>query len=156
MRTFSPTVKIPTWGCGPARGLAGLLARDAVVYHKYSQTGGSFSPHKFYLVERNHYWVVFKTFPLTGVLTLPCSRSGGIANRHGWCSPCGERAAIRDQRFARPHRGARPRRRRCPADAPADVGKAEGNQRGKKDRRAGVCTAPAEIRIIVPELFDTR
>ena len=52
-------------------GWQAMLARDAVVYHKYSQTGGTFSPLKLYLVERNHYWVAFKTFPLTWILALP-------------------------------------------------------------------------------------
>jgi GT2 family glycosyltransferase len=56
---------------GRLAGWRAVLARDAVVYHKYSQTGGAFSPRKLYLVERNHYWVVFKTYPLSGVLTLP-------------------------------------------------------------------------------------
>ena len=56
---------------GRLAGWRAVLARDAVVYHKYSQTGGAFSPVKFYLVERNHYWVAFKTYPLTWILALP-------------------------------------------------------------------------------------
>ena len=52
-------------------GWRAVLARDAVVYHKYSQTGGAFSPLKLYLVERNHYWVAFKNYPLTWLLALP-------------------------------------------------------------------------------------
>jgi hypothetical protein len=48
-----------------------VLATGAVVCHKYSQTGGSLSPLKVYLVERNHYWAVVKNFPLRGLLTLP-------------------------------------------------------------------------------------
>jgi GT2 family glycosyltransferase len=56
---------------GRLAGWRAVLARDAVVYHKYSQTVGAFSPFKLYLVERNHYWVAFKTYPLTWVLALP-------------------------------------------------------------------------------------
>lgn len=56
---------------GRLAGWTALLARDAVIYHKYSQTAGAFSPLKLYLVERNHYWVAFKTYPLTWVLALP-------------------------------------------------------------------------------------
>ena len=56
---------------GRLAGWRAVLARDAVVYHKYSQTGGAFSPLKLYLVERNHYWVAFKTYPLTWLLALP-------------------------------------------------------------------------------------
>ena len=56
---------------GRLTGWRALLAPDAVVYHKYSQTGGTFSPLKIYLVERNHYWVAFKTFPIVCILMLP-------------------------------------------------------------------------------------
>lgn len=59
-------------------GLRGLLAgwdavaaTKAVVYHKYSQTSGRLSPFKVYLVERNHYWVVLKNFPLNHIVALP-------------------------------------------------------------------------------------
>jgi hypothetical protein len=41
-----------------------------VVYHKYSRTAGVFSPLKLYLVERNHYWAVLKTFPLPLLLLV--------------------------------------------------------------------------------------
>jgi len=54
------------WG-----GWKALLATDAVVYHKYSGTGGVFSPFKLYLVERNHYWVAVKNFPLAMLLMVP-------------------------------------------------------------------------------------
>jgi len=54
------------WG-----GWQALLATDAVVYHKYSGTGGVFSPFKLYLVERNHYWVAVKNFPLRMLLLVP-------------------------------------------------------------------------------------
>lgn len=54
------------WG-----GWRALIATDAVVYHKYSGTGGVFSPFKLYLVERNHYWVALKNFPLSMLLMVP-------------------------------------------------------------------------------------
>jgi GT2 family glycosyltransferase len=52
-------------------GWGALLATDAVVLHKYSKTGGVFSPFKLRLVERNHYWVALKNFPLRLLLLLP-------------------------------------------------------------------------------------
>jgi len=54
------------WG-----GWQAVIATKAVVYHKYSATGGVFSPFKLYLVERNHYWVALKNFPLTMLLLVP-------------------------------------------------------------------------------------
>ena len=56
---------------GRLAGWGALLAPEAVVYHKYSQTTGVFSPFKLYLVERNHYWVALKTYPVSWVLLLP-------------------------------------------------------------------------------------
>ncbi len=56
---------------GRLAGWGAVLARDAVVYHKYSQTGGAFSPLKLYLVERNHYWVAFKTYPASWIAAMP-------------------------------------------------------------------------------------
>jgi GT2 family glycosyltransferase len=56
---------------GRLAGWDALLANNAVVYHKYSQTSGSLSPFKVYLVERNHYWVALKNFPLADLLLLP-------------------------------------------------------------------------------------
>lgn len=47
------------------------LAANAVIYHKYSATAGSFSPFKLYLVERNHFWTVLKNFPPILLLLLP-------------------------------------------------------------------------------------
>jgi len=52
-------------------GWDALLATGAVVYHKYSATSGVFSPFKLYLVERNHYWVAVKNFPLGMLLLVP-------------------------------------------------------------------------------------
>ena len=56
---------------GRLAGWEALAATQAVVYHKYSQTGGSLSPFKVYLVERNHYWVACKNFPLGHLAALP-------------------------------------------------------------------------------------
>jgi GT2 family glycosyltransferase len=56
---------------GRLAGWGALLARDAVVYHKYSSTTGTFSPLKLYLVERNHYWAVLKTFPVRLLPAVP-------------------------------------------------------------------------------------
>jgi GT2 family glycosyltransferase len=56
---------------GRIAGWNALLARDAVVYHRYSRSGGEFSPFKLYLVERNHYWVALKNFPVGMLLALP-------------------------------------------------------------------------------------
>ena len=52
-------------------GWGAVLATNAVVLHKYSRTGGTFSPFKVYLVERNHYWVAVKNFPAADLLKLP-------------------------------------------------------------------------------------
>lgn len=52
-------------------GWKAVIATDAVVYHKYSATGGVFSPFKLYLVERNHYWVAIKNLPLKMLVLLP-------------------------------------------------------------------------------------
>jgi hypothetical protein len=43
----------------------------AVVYHKYSATGGPFTPRKVYLVERNRLWTVVKLFPWWLALLSP-------------------------------------------------------------------------------------
>jgi GT2 family glycosyltransferase len=56
---------------GRLAGWGALLATQAVVYHKYSGTGGAFSAFKLYLVERNHYWVALKNFPLPMLLLVP-------------------------------------------------------------------------------------
>ncbi|QXE90925.1 glycosyltransferase family 2 protein [Geomonas subterranea] len=56
---------------GRLAGWQAVLARDAVVYHKYSMTAGTLSPLKLYLVERNHFYAVVKNFPLVLLLTLP-------------------------------------------------------------------------------------
>ncbi|HBM15199.1 MAG TPA: glycosyltransferase family 2 protein [Lentisphaeria bacterium] len=56
---------------GRLSGWRAVLARDAIVYHRYSGSGGIFSPLKLYLVERNHFWVALKCFPLIMLLSLP-------------------------------------------------------------------------------------
>jgi GT2 family glycosyltransferase len=56
---------------GRLTGWQAVLATDAIVCHKYSQTGGKLSPFKIYLVERNHYWVALKNFPAGSLLALP-------------------------------------------------------------------------------------
>jgi len=56
---------------GRLLGWEAVSATAAIVYHKYSQTSGSLSPLKVYLVERNHYWVALKNFPVGHLLLLP-------------------------------------------------------------------------------------
>jgi GT2 family glycosyltransferase len=56
---------------GRLAGWSALLATRAVVLHKYSRTGGTFSPFKIFLVERNHYWVAIKNFPVSSLLMVP-------------------------------------------------------------------------------------
>lgn len=58
---------------GRLAGWKALLALEAVVLHKYSETSGSFSPFKIYLVERNHYWLAMKILPPSRLLFLPLS-----------------------------------------------------------------------------------
>lgn len=43
----------------------------AVVYHKYSASGGSYTPQKVYWVERNRIWTVVKAFPWYLALLSP-------------------------------------------------------------------------------------
>lgn len=52
-------------------GWKAVVAPNAVVRHLYSRTGGKYSPMKAYLVERNHFWLVIKNFPLVFVILLP-------------------------------------------------------------------------------------
>lgn len=56
---------------GRLAGWQALLAPAAVVRHKYSGTSGAFSPFKLFLVERNHYWVALKCFPMRELLPVP-------------------------------------------------------------------------------------
>lgn len=48
-----------------------LLAKNAVVHHYYSMTFGRFSMKKVYWVERNHFWVFIKNYPLILFPLLP-------------------------------------------------------------------------------------
>jgi len=59
-------------------GLRGRLARwkcmyvpTAVVYHRYSQSSGAYSPLKAFYVERNRVWIAIKYFPLSVLLKSP-------------------------------------------------------------------------------------
>lgn len=61
---------------GRLAGWGALLAAEAVVRHKYSSTVGAISPFKLRLVERNHYWVALKTFPLSLLWLLPFMTAG--------------------------------------------------------------------------------
>jgi GT2 family glycosyltransferase len=56
---------------GRLAGWLAVLARDAIVNHRYSRSSGVFSPLKLYLVERNHFWVALKCFPVAMLLALP-------------------------------------------------------------------------------------
>ncbi len=52
-------------------GWLAVAAPKAIVYHKYSATSGGYSPIKLYLVERNHFYVAIRNFPLRMILLLP-------------------------------------------------------------------------------------
>ncbi len=52
-------------------GWKAVAAPGAVVTHYYSMTMGKFSSRKLYLVERNHYWVAVKNFPLIVLPLIP-------------------------------------------------------------------------------------
>jgi len=52
-------------------GWDAVAATGAIVHHRYSGTGGTFSPFKLYLVERNHHFVAIKNFPLSWLLLAP-------------------------------------------------------------------------------------
>ena len=44
---------------------------QARIIHFYSKTGGAFSLNKVFWIERNHYWVAIKNFPLPLLIALP-------------------------------------------------------------------------------------
>ena len=52
-------------------GWTAVAAPRAVVRHKYSVSAGTYSPLKLRLVERNHYWLALRVFPLRRLLQLP-------------------------------------------------------------------------------------
>ena len=56
---------------GRLMGWKAFLSPSAVVYHYYSGTAGKHSPLKAFLVERNHFWLVIKNFPLVLILFYP-------------------------------------------------------------------------------------
>jgi len=56
---------------GRLAGWKAFLVPQSVVYHYYSGTTNEYSPLKAFLVERNHFWVVVKNFPLKLILLFP-------------------------------------------------------------------------------------
>jgi len=56
---------------GRLAGWKCIYAPRAVVYHKYSQSTGAYSPLKAFYVERNRIWIVIKYFPLSKLLLSP-------------------------------------------------------------------------------------
>lgn len=56
---------------GRLAGWKAVYSPKAVVRHLYSQTGGRYSSFKAYLVERNHFWLAIKNFPVELLLLFP-------------------------------------------------------------------------------------
>jgi GT2 family glycosyltransferase len=56
---------------GRLAGWKCLYIPQAVVYHRYSQSSGSYSPLKAFYVERNRVWIAIKYFPLSMLLKSP-------------------------------------------------------------------------------------
>lgn len=56
---------------GRLTGWKAFLVPSAIVYHHYSGTNKKYSGFKAFLVERNHFWVALKNFPLVLLLLLP-------------------------------------------------------------------------------------
>jgi GT2 family glycosyltransferase len=82
---------------GRLAGWQAVLARDAVVLHRYSKSGGVFSPFKLYLVERNHFWVALKCFPFSMLLALPLwTFIRYLVQAHLVLGGCGAGAQFRD------------------------------------------------------------
>jgi len=52
-------------------GWVAIAVPKAIVYHKYSATSGDYSPVKLYLVERNHFYVAIRNFPVWMIPLLP-------------------------------------------------------------------------------------
>lgn len=52
-------------------GWTTVAAPRAIVYHKYSATTSSYSPLKLRLVERNHYYVALRNYPLWMLALMP-------------------------------------------------------------------------------------
>jgi GT2 family glycosyltransferase len=55
--------RLAAWKC--------LYVPTAVVYHRYSQSSGAYSPLKAFYVERNRIWIALKYFPLSALLLSP-------------------------------------------------------------------------------------
>jgi GT2 family glycosyltransferase len=56
---------------GRLAGWKCLYIPQAVVYHRYSRSSGSYSPLKAFYVERNRVWIAVKYFPLPLLLQSP-------------------------------------------------------------------------------------
>jgi GT2 family glycosyltransferase len=56
---------------GRLAGWKCLYVPQAVVYHRYSQSSGSYSPLKAFYVERNRVWIAIKYFPPSLLLRTP-------------------------------------------------------------------------------------
>lgn len=56
---------------GRLAGWKCLYVPQAIVYHQYSQSSGSYSPLKAFYVERNRVWIAVKYFPLPILLKSP-------------------------------------------------------------------------------------
>ncbi len=56
---------------GRLAGWKAILVPHAIVYHHYSGTTGKYSRFKAFLVERNHFWVALKNFPLILLFLIP-------------------------------------------------------------------------------------
>ena len=56
---------------GRLAGWKCLYVPRAVVYHRYSQSSGSYSPLKAFYVERNRVWIAVKYLPLSLLLKSP-------------------------------------------------------------------------------------
>ncbi len=56
---------------GRMAGWKCLYVPGAVVYHRYSQSSGPYSPLKAFYVERNRIWIAIKYFPLSALLKSP-------------------------------------------------------------------------------------
>jgi len=52
-------------------GYEAIYCPEAVIYHKYSGTAGSYSALKAFYVERNRLWILVKYFPLADILLSP-------------------------------------------------------------------------------------
>ena len=60
------------WGVRARKaGFSCYYIPEAVVYHKYSATGGAYTPQKVFLVERNRVWTLLKLYPWPLVAVSP-------------------------------------------------------------------------------------